>query len=207
MEKCSQNCGRPAVVNLAGQDLCQQCAKSFRQIVDGYNNVLAVQYNHLLDLAEAGAGIPSGIPRMPVTRPAAATVRETSSLTYKHIDPSNADIPAVNEDGQLDRIDLSLEILAQERGASAELSKLMEGFVTSVLSSNELRAEDKRAITHVVSTLLTQLDTPGPRRMPKSVLTSIYHTLLPLLRDKSELVASWNELAPKLAERLELNGR
>lgn len=191
------------MVNLAGQDLCHQCAQSLRQIIDGYNNALAVQYNHLLDMADAGGGIPSGMPRMPVTRPVAPSVL-TGDTTYKHIEAPDADIEVINQDGQLDRIDLAMEDFARRGGEAAELSKLTEAFVNAVLGAGELRPEDKRALTHVVSTLLSQLETPEPRRIPRNVLKSIYDTVSPLLRDVTSLTERWGEVGAKLAEPLKL---
>jgi hypothetical protein len=143
-------------------------------VVQQQNNQLSHMINYLTTQADAVAGLPGVLPRIPVPRPAPPPV---SNTTVNQIKIDNSVIGTVNT-GTVDRIEVHMDHISQS--GNEEVAGAIKELTEAVAKDTELDTKLKNRLLEWIDLLASEATKPKQSRVSglvQSLLTSL-NTLL-----------------------------
>jgi hypothetical protein len=171
--KCDQ-CGIPAIVQVAGHPLCVSCHHLFQQTNMMHQNMLSNHMNSLLDQMEMTAGVPGLLPRHKVMQPNIFTGNIHSGDVIS-IDRSV--VGSVNT-GNINNLEVVMNDI--NSAGNIELVKLIKEFIEQILKSDELSKDLKDELVEQVGYITGETLTPKDKQKPsiiKATLKNISTTI------------------------------
>ena len=186
MAQCSQ-CGRPAIVNLLGHDLCVEHYRMMQKILRGQFRMEAANLNYTREQIEAAGGMPGLLPKYQIPS-------SPSNLTLTNITVSGGNVGVINT-GTVQRLDSSITVM-RERG-NDDLARAIKELTNAVIASQQVNDSAKNEILEQLDFLADQvMSEAGTRRTGtiKSILAGMKDTL----SVAANLVVLWDRLGPLL---------
>lgn len=185
--RCNQ-CGRPAVVELAGHPLC----------VDHWGAMERIQQQRLASLEREGnqalmdmayiAGDPALLAR-------ALAEREALAQRTTNVNVANSVVGAINT-GTVRHLTVKMDHLSQAP-STAEVAAALKELTTALLTSTTLTPEAKNEAAVQITFLVDQASLPAQQRQ-QPLIRPILQALQVTLSTTADLLAVWNQWGPAI---------
>ncbi len=184
---CTQ-CGRPAIINFGGHNLCVDHYLKIQQANYLYSTQLAAMHNLLADQLDAGAGYLIRSSRIELPRP--PFVGDT--LTLNNINVSGSNIGTINT-GTIRNLDASITVM--ENQGNPNLAQAIKMLTEAVLNSNEIIETAKNEIAQQLVILVAHATAKAEDRS-LGLIKSILAGLKNAISVSASLITLWNEVEP-----------
>jgi len=186
---CSQ-CGKPAVINFGGHDLCVDHWLKLQQANYLQSSLVAAQFNltaEQLDRATGGIVRTSRIelPRVPFIG---------DTLTLNNINISGSNVGAINT-VTVQNLDASITV-AETQGQT-DLANAVNKLAQAVVDNTEINVAMKDEIAEQLTYLMSQV-MAKPEDRSKGIIRSVLNGLKDSISITASLLTIWNKVEPLL---------
>ena len=194
MPVCDQ-CGRKALYQVEGHNLCLFCWNTVQQAHINMLNQLNAMQNYHMDLMADMVGLPRMGPYVETPQPTYIQQANTNLNTTNNIRVESGSQVGVISAGALSYVDKAVTVF--NKSGNQDLAKELREFAQAVVDSTEVAVETQRKILESLQFIISESAKQKSQRNT-SVLGTVLDNLRSMLGTVERLGMMWEKLKPLL---------